>query len=324
MNSGPIPLPTVSTPPRLAVLESHRMLRIARGGRLQPWLGPALRGLAGGRLKAHACRHSVAEQVTRWLRCTGCALRDGCAYGETVEGEPVGAAGDGDAARPLVVAPAYPCPETGRTGDRIPVCVVFVGTAAISHADIFWEALRVGGADPGLGLGHDRVMFDIFPSDKPDLTENVELPLDPVAVPGFAPVVRVRLTSPLILKTRAGGTERYLVERPTLAQLLRPWESLAGLFRYADATLADEHVGRVRELSTGVPTLGCDFGVVGQVKASHRTNERWEEKGIVGWGEYGPVPVGLLPWLRWAGRLHVGNHRVAGAGGWEVSVGAGE
>jgi hypothetical protein len=300
----------------LPVLETHRVLRIARGGRLRQWLGPALRGLAGGRLKARTCRQPVHEQVTRWVRCTGCPLRAGCAYGETVEG----GADAPDPTRPLVVAPAYPCPEVGQVGDTIPVRVVFIGPSAARHADAFWEALRIGGADPGLGLGEDRVLFDVLAGQEPDRSEEVLLPTDPAAVPGVLPRVRVVLGGPLILKSRGVDGERRLIERPALGNLLGKWEALAELFRPAGVELPRDLLGRVVEQAAGVPLLSHDFRVVGQVKSSHRTKERWEERGVVGRAEYGPVPAGLLPWLVWAGRLHVGMHRVAGAGGWRVEV----
>ncbi|HEX4609020.1 MAG TPA: CRISPR system precrRNA processing endoribonuclease RAMP protein Cas6 [Urbifossiella sp.] len=312
-------LPGVPAPPalRLPVLASDRVLRIARGGRLLPWLGPAVRGLVGGRLKVRSCRHPVADQVGRWRHCAGCPLRTGCAYGETVEGEPPGLP---DGPRPLVVAPEYPCRETARPGDQILVRAVFIGPTAIGHAAAFWDAAYVAGADPGLGLGPDKVLFDILPAEAPDQTAEIELPLDPAAVPGVAPAVRVALTSPLVLQTRAGGSVRHLITRPTLAQLLAPWASLAGLFRYTGADFPPAAVARVAALAAGVPTLRAEFEPVRQVKLSHRTGDRWEEEGVVGWAEYGPVPAGLLPWLRWAGRLHVGGHRVAGAGGWGVEV----
>ena len=35
-------------------------------------------------------------------------------------------------------------------------------------------------------------------------------------------------------------------------------------------------------------------------------------------GLYGDVPWSLVPWLLWGGRLHVGSHRIAGAGGWRL------
>lgn len=311
------------TCPRLEVFETHRVLRMARGGRLLPWLGPALRGLAAGRLRARECRQPVAEQLDRWKQCAGCPLMTGCAYGETVEPDPpVGvrlASGWESAARPLVIAPAYPVPEIAHVGDRCPVRVTFVGATAAGHAGAFWEALRVGGADPMLGLGEDRVLFDVLPFDEPDRADIVELPLAPTTVLEVVPVVRVVLTSPLILTASADGGRKRLIECPTFSDLIRAGLRVLGpLHRCYGVPLPDEVFGVVKRLAEGMRTVRAEFAVVGQPKSSHRTGDRWEVRGVVGWAEYGPVPAGLLPWLRWAGRLHVGTHRVAGAGGWHV------
>ncbi len=46
----------------LRVLLSERILRIARPGRLQPWLGPAIRGLTGGRLRAMSAGFPCANK----------------------------------------------------------------------------------------------------------------------------------------------------------------------------------------------------------------------------------------------------------------------
>lgn len=310
----------------LDVVETHRVLQIARGGRLLPWLGPALRGLAAGRLRARACRQPVADQLGRWLRCAGCPLMGGCAYGETVEPDPPTgvhlASGWESAARPLVIAPACPAPEVGRVGDRCPVRVVFVGPTAAAHASAFWDALRAGGADPMLGLGEDRVLFDVRPGDEPDRASAVELPLDPTAVPGTVPSVRVALTGPLILNARdSTGDRRRLIERPTFADLIRAGLRVLGpLHKCHGTALPDAAFATAKRRAGSVQTLRTEFRTVGQPKSSHRSGDRWEVRGVAGWGEYGPVPVGLLPWLRWAGRLHVGTHRVAGAGGWFVET----
>jgi hypothetical protein len=315
-------LPPAAPRPRLEVFETCRVLRVARGGRLLPWLGPALRGLAAGRLRARVCRQPVEDQLGRYLRCAGCPLMRGCAYGETVEPDPPAglhlASGWESAARPLVVAPACPAPELARVGDRCPVRVVFVGPTAAGHADAFWDALRVGGADPQLGLGEDRVLFDVLPADAPDRTGAVELPTDPAVVPGMVPAVRVVLTGPLFLNA-ADGDRKRLVERPTFADLIRAGLRVLGpLHKCYGEPLPDAAFGAVKRLAEGVPTTRAAFAVVGQPKSSHRTGDRWDVRGVAGWAEYGPVPVGLLPWLRWAGRVHVGTHRVAGAGGWRI------
>ncbi len=314
-----------ATAPRLEVFETHRVLHIARGGRLLPWLGPALRGLAAGRLRARVCRQPVGDQLGRWNRCAGCPLMAGCAYGETVEPDPPTevrlASGWEMAARPLVVAPAYPAPEVARPGDQCPVRVVFVGATATAHAAQFWDALRVGGADPMLGLGEDRVLFDVLPFEEPDRTEAVDLPLDPAAVPGVIPSVRVVLTSPLIVNSSDTGGRKQLVERPTFADLVRAGLRILGpLHRYYGTALPEEVFGVVKRTAESVSMLRGDFSVVGQPKSSHRTGDRWDVRGVAGWAEYGPVPLGLIPWLRWAGRLHVGTHRVAGAGGWRMEL----
>jgi hypothetical protein len=305
------------------VFETYRVLRIARDGRLLPWLGPALRGLAAGRLRARVCRQPVAEQLGKWARCAGCPLMRGCAYGETVEPDPPAnahlASGWETVARPLVVAPAYPAPEVACVGDQYPVRVVFVGSTAAGHAAQFWEALQVGGADPMLGLGEDQVLFDVLPCEKSDQTDNVELPLDPGAVPGAVPVVRVVLTSPLVLNSSTNGGRKWLVERPTLSDLIRAGLRVLGpLHRCYGTSLSDEVFGIVKRMAGSVPSQRANFAVMNQAKFSHRTGDRWDVRGVIGWGEYGPIPLGLLPWLRWAGRLHVGTHRVAGAGGWLI------
>lgn len=300
---------------RVPVLETHRVLQLARAGRLQPWLGPALRGLAGGRLKARTCRHSVALQLQHWTYCRGCPLRSGCAYGETIEGGDPEAA---DATRPVVIAPTYPCPERGRAGDRIRVRITFIGEEAAAHAEQVWEALRIGGADPGLGLGPDRVLFDVLPGDQPDRPVRLEL-TDPGAETAQVEKVRVVFTSPLVLKTRETGGRRRLITRPSLADLLRGWESLAGLLAAIGSPVPAEWLAEVVRLAARVPTISTELTVVRQFKSSHRTHEQWDEEGITGWAEYGPLPRGLMRWLEAAGRLHVGTHRVAGAGGWQVT-----
>jgi len=40
-------------------------------------------------------------------------------------------------------------------------------------------------------------------------------------------------------------------------------------------------------------TLGSNFGVVGQVKSSHRTGDRWEVRGVAGPGRIRPRAHGI-------------------------------
>jgi hypothetical protein len=224
-----------------------------------------------------------------------------------------------NAARPLAIAAAYPCPEIARVGDEIAATATFAGPTAAGHAASFWDALRVGGADPMLGLGEDRVLFDVLPAIEPDHSEQVVLPADPASVAGLTPRVRVTLTGPLVLNA-SDADGRHLTELPTFADLLRAGLRVLGpLFRCYGSALPEPAFARVKALAAEVPILRAEFRTATQVKSSHRTGDRWPVRGVIGQADYGPVPNGLLPWLRWAGRVHVGTHRVAGAGGWRVT-----
>ena len=309
----------------LRVLETVRVIRIARPGALRAWLGPALRGLAGGRLRARACVLPVLEQMTTRRYCRGCHHMAGCAYGETVEPDPPEGvsllAGWENAARPLVVAPAFPLPDIGQPGFTFPVRVVFVGPLATGHAVAFWDALRVGGADPMLGLGDDHILFDVLPPTDPAdaaRTSVVTLPTSPTDAPGEVARARVQLTGPLFLNAPTrDGERRRPVTRPTFGDLMRAsLRTFGPLFRCYSQPLPEDVFGRVKDAAEKVPALSARFHPFGQDRHSGRSGDRYAAEGVIGEGTYGPVPQWLMPWLEWAGRVHVGTHRVAGAGGW--------
>ena len=321
------PTLSIETGPPLVVWETTRLLRIARGGRLMPWLGPALRGLVGGRLRSHVCVLPVGEQLSTRKYCQGCVHMAGCAYGETVEPDPPAGTtippGWESAARPLVVAPAFPLPEFAQPGLTFPVRVVFIGSVAAGHREVFWDVLRVGGADPLLGLGDDHVLYDVLsPANASDatVTTEVRLPLGPGAATREAPRVRVEFSSPLFLNTSgADGDRRRAVEAPTFSDLIRAGLRVLGpLYRCYSWSLAEDVFGRVKAAAAGVPTVSARFHPFVQDRHSKRTGDRYAARGVTGEAVYGPVPGWLVPWLEWAGRVHVGTHRVAGAGGWVV------
>lgn len=309
----------------LLVRETWRTLRIARSGKLLPWLGPALRGLTGGRLRARACRFPVAEQLTRWKNCTGCPLMHGCAYGETYEPDPPPglhlAAGWENGARPILIAPAFPLPEFGHPGVCFDLRITTIGAAARQHLDAVWESLRLGGADVAIGLGDDHVLFDVEAGRRADVEEEVNLPLEGMTAAASAAAVRVEFTAPLFLNETWADQRKHAVLQPSFGQLLRAGLRVLGpLHKLYAESLPETVFAAVKTAAETVPTLRSDFQAFRQAKFSHRTKERFDLHGVVGWAEYGPVPAWLLPWLIWAGRLHVGTHRVAGAGCWRVKA----
>jgi CRISPR-associated endoribonuclease Cas6 len=312
-------------PPTLDVLETTRILRLARPGRLLPWLGPALRGLAVRRFKARVCRFPPEVQEGERRYCKACPYIASCAYGRTVEPDPHPGArvplGQEDATRPLVIAAAFPAPVAGRAGLVLPLRVSFVGRTAAAHADEFWAAMAEAGRDPAVGLDPDRTTFEVGLPEPPAPTaawRAVEVPTDPLTEPGEVAWVKVRLTAPLLL--RAGAEDgRRLVAQPSFADLLRGCLRTIGiLFRLYGEPLPDAAFRPLKDLAAEVPTLARQFTVYRQPKWSRRSRQHALIEGVIGEAVYGPVPRILLPWLAWGGRLHVGSHRVAGAGGWTV------
>jgi hypothetical protein len=305
----------------LQVLFSTRMIRLARRGRIQPWLGPAFRGLTGGRLKAITCRQTVADQLASWSYCQGCPLQDGCAYGETFEPDPPPGVqlpqGQDQAARPIVFDPQFPLMETPDAGYTFPLRIIFIGPTAITHADDVWESLRIGGADLGLGLGEEHIPFDVLGSQIPDQREEVNLPLMP-ANDNALSSVGVELTSPLFLNQRDGDKREPLL-KPSFADLLRAGlRALGPLHKLYGIPLPEEVFAQVKSAAEQVQTRSSKLMEFQQGKWSHRTKERFVLRGVIGQLCFEEVPQWLIPWLEWAGRLHVGTHRVAGAGGWQL------
>lgn len=312
----------------LPVLRSTRTLTFTRSGRLLPWLGPALRGLTAMRFRRSVCRQPLAEQQTRWRYCRGCPLMADCPYGQTVEPDPPPGAevmhGQEDAARPLVIAPAFPAPEVAEPGLSGTVSVTFVGRQAARHAEAFWGSMREAGADASTGLGRDRVTFDVS-EDGSDEWWLPDLPLGPESLDGSVPRLLVELTSPLILESRDERGKKWRTVEPAFHDLLRASLRSVGALVALYATvergtprgrLEADYAG-LKTAAMAVPTLELGYRPFAQGHVSQRSGGSRLE-GAVGYGVYGDVPLALVRWLVWGGRLHVGGQRVCGAGGWRI------
>lgn len=307
----------------LSVLVTRRRLRMRLGGRLQPWLGPALRGLTGHFLRVASCRQPYETWSNRWKYCRGCPLMKGCAYGETYEPDPPQgvhvAAGWEQIARPVVIAPQFPLPERVPAGYEFEVTVLFLGAQSQAHSDALWQALARGGACASWGLGPEHILFEVGPYL---VKQQFPLVLPSKPVSGTAHyVVRVGLTSPLFLRTRCQQQpSRQWVRQPSFADLLRAGLRVLGPLHqfYGAGSLPGKVFQRMKENSQNVQTLATHFQSYSQPKVSQRGDTRLWLKGIVGEAWYAPVSEELIGWLQAAGLVHVGMHRIAGAGGWTV------
>lgn len=302
----------------LTVLQTAVTLRLTSSGRLLPWLGPALRGLIGGRFKSQVCRHSPVEQETTWEYCTGCPHMAACPYGQTLEHRGRHAPG-----RPFVLDPHFPAPSHGTVGLRIPLRVMFIGHSAAQHVAAFFKAASDAGRDPSAGIGPDHATFEISRDPPPGVAAHhwwlVDLPVSLDALAGTVPRVKIQLSSPFFPRTRRGDGRRWLITEPSFADLFEGVSSLfETLYKQYDQPLQAEFAA-LKAAAHDVLLLESSYEMYRQPRHSNRTEERAVPRAIIGSAVYGNVPLALLKWLVWGGRLHVGTNRVAGAGGWRVA-----
>jgi len=303
---------------------SEFCLKLTRSGGVLPWIGPALRGLVAERFKDAVCQQPVGERHTRWTKCTGCEFLPECSYGRTFEPDPPADAkvfqGQDDAARPLVLAPYFPVPEQIRRGLEIPLRVVLCGGHANEDADMLLEMIDHVGRRNGLGPEHVKFELVLANGAAPQRRElnAADLPPHPDAVTGTLPRVGIGLIAPLFLRSRGENGKRRANTRPQLSDLLRAsLRTIGQLFRlYGEPLEAD--FAALKAAAENVRMVEHCYEPFKQRKWSSRSEQRFCIHGVVGGGVYENVPLALLPWLTWGGRLHVGNHRVAGAGGWRV------
>ena len=311
----------------LTVLQTAATLRLTSSGNLLPWLGPALRGLIARRFKTQVCRHSPIEQETTWRYCKGCPHMAECPYGQTLEPDPPPEAevyrGQEDAARPFVMTPHYPAPSRGEPGLEIPLTVTFIGHAAARQITSFYAAATEAGRDPNAGIEPEHTTFEVI-LDPPAGSSAlqwwlVDLPLSTDAICGVVPRVKVQLTGPLFLRAEDANGRHALITEPAFADLFRAaLRTLGSLFALYDQRLPADFPG-LKAAAQDVPLLESSFTSFRQPKWSNRTGKHAMLQGTIGSGVYGPVPLSLLKWMLWGGRLHVGPNRVAGAGGWRVA-----
>lgn len=300
-------------------------VRVSRSGTLLPWIGPALRGLVAERFKDAVCQQPVADRRARWKKCAGCEFLPECSYGRTFEPDPPAGAkvfqGQGDAARPLVLAPYFPLPERVPRGLEIPLRVVLCGRHAQEDLGALLEMVDYVGRR--IGVGPEHVKFELAAgngsvSSQSELTAG-DLPVHPDAVAGTLPRVGIGLTAPLFLRSKNENGKRRANTCPQFSDLLRASLRTVGqLFRLYGEPLDDVDFVALKAAAEQVRMVEHCYEPFKQRKWSSRSEQRFCIHGVVGGGVYENVPLALLPWLTWGGRLHVGNHRVAGAGGWRV------
>jgi hypothetical protein len=325
--SGTRPQTLSAVTPSVPVTVATVLLEFQSSGRLIPWIGPAIRGVVAGRFRERHCRLSLAEQAGPWRRCRGCVHLPSCAYGRTFEpdeqvlptpprpgGAPI------DVPRTVVLSPAFPAPVRAERGLRLPLSLVAIGASARESlneiVDVLTDAGRAG------IFGSDRLRFGIV-----DRGSLLQLALDASSLPdgaagrgGVASRVRLSLTSPLFLRDRDPRGRPVPCRAPSFHRLVRAAVDAIAAVAWAHSVPVGGDTRGLVAMSRDIRTIAADWRPFDQEKHSNRSRSRFDMKGVVGEAEFADVPRAVLPWLALAGQLHIGGHRVAGAGAWRLEV----
>jgi hypothetical protein len=303
----------------LLLRETTRELWLAGTDLLSSWLGPAVRGLVARVFKSRVCRFTPAEQLDERRYCKGCPVMAGCPYGETLESDPPltvdAPPGGDDATRALVIAPVYPFDPTRPLELR----ATFLGATASAHAAAFWDAVATAGRLPDRGLGPARLQYEVRPS-RPDHFALVDLPLSPDALANVVPRLRLEIVTPLNLEERDASDRKRPLRTPTFAQLFRAsLRTLATLHRLYATPLPDNGFAALKATAETVQLVEHDYHPADTRQRSNRSGHTMDVEAIVGRAVFADVPLSLVRWLYWGGRVHVGGHRVKGYGGWRLA-----
>ena len=306
----------------LRVMRMPLFLVIRRGGDVLPWIGPALRGIVARQLKNNLCRHAPNERETRWKYCQGCAFAVQCDYAQLYEPDAMASTaryrGQKSTLRPFVLAPCFPINERLRCGDQVGAQAIAVGGRAAQALTPALATLAQAGEHPG--LGPDCVRFDVYstgPTEQAVLCAD-DLPESPTQAPGTLPRLTVQLTSPLFLARRGETGRREMLLQPGLGDLLRAAMRTISAFFAQHGTPLSADFEALEDAADSATPAESRWKPLRQWRSSHRTRQQYRLLGLTGCAAFHDVPAAVLPWLVWGGRLHVGQHRVAGAGGWHV------
>ena len=305
----------------LSIQLHHLAIRFIDEGPLLPWLGPALRGLVAGGFKERVCAHPPHVRLQQWQHCSGCPYQTSCPYGVLFEpADSNDSPEKQDAARrPLVMAPDPAPASVSLPGMLMPLRMLVVGEQPGNWAMELLQCIESLGADRG--LGSNEVHFELLPVGNPSICalDASVFPLTPVPNEPLHPLLTIELRSPLFLRE---ARSRNLLESPSLADLLKASIRVVdGLFSQITGTPLSPDIRSLVELANQASVLSEQWEPFSQRHHSTRGKVRYSLEGVVGHAVYTSVHQSLVPWLTWGGMLHVGGHRIAGAGGWRTVLG---
>ncbi|TVP94678.1 MAG: hypothetical protein EA381_19720 [Planctomycetaceae bacterium] len=295
-------------------------LRACGPGRLNPWMGPSLRGLLAKPLKERWCHWEPQVRDRDYRHCAGCPHQRRCDYAQLLEPGPVDpvVVGRWNAPHGLAIIPDFPVPPEAMPDGRsvaLGVMLQFLDPSAGIIDEVVHHLDRCGRQ---FGLGGDRVRFRVSRDDQPPqrwdwlsslLGSGRELPVESVRTCSL----RITTATPITLK-RDGA----VVQQPDLvdwvAGSLRLVRSLLSRETSETIGLGAERVDQYKRLAAPATNGPADWKPLNYERASNRSGDRYRVPAITGRGEYHDVPMPLARLIAVAGNLGIGQNRVCGNG----------
>jgi hypothetical protein len=271
----------------------------------------------------------IARRVERGARdgLRGITFATKCQPEESVKADPESAQAERfDRHQPFITLLVRP-------GDELKFRLLQIGAEAIGLRNDVLHALNTSGKSRGLGPNHVR-----FELDRTSVNHQLSdlwvdsLPLQELS--GSLPSLKIHFDTPLFLKATSGSVAGLGPSRrrftdtsdahPTVATLFR--ESLRTVRRAVNEYVSDDWaVGAdmrfLIESAERVKTVETDLKTFSQPRSSSRQERRWQPIGWLGSITAADVPLHLVPYLQWAGRLGAGDSRNCGAGLWRLELG---
>lgn len=298
-------------------------------------------------------RHELDERY-----CRDCLRMPECLYGLTFEpdrsriGDGMVIRGAREGVRALTIATQYPF-ESQQPASAIESSVLAAEHTVDAHEgdSVFLRVLQIGRAAQDLlpvtiaalnqrgqqrGLGPDRVRFSLENMDAGQehwILSGTDLPMK--LSNGVVPRLRLVLQTPLFIKTEGSGTEiptengrkRGYAASPSTApsfaelfqQSLRTVRRAMNEYGYQEWGM-DTDFMELRNAARGVDLIENQLVTIRQPRSSSRQGARWLLSGWSGGMTFSNVPISLIPYLQWGGRLGVGDSRNCGAGLWMLQL----
>lgn len=305
------------------ILEQNIKICFERHGRLMHWLGPAFRGAIAVELKEELCVRFVRDGELP-ISCNGCQKQGKCLYAMLFE--PPNRVGDFksgwlEASRGVTICPQFPVSSESAIGATMDVELVVTGVAASNDIamNILIDAIASAGANNG--IGPDRIKFSIVDEGVRRRTIITPETLTWKTCDALIPSLTLDVVTPIFFRQSSEGkSSKQAVLNPEFKHyFMGSVRLISGLL--ADCGIKNDYdYADMSNVSKNIVMASTAYVSFVQKRWSSRSESGYDMRGVTGQAVFHNVPQCALNWLILGGKLHVGVHRVAGAGKWRITL----